>query len=300
MARAIVRIADECDSLQLVEKCRDEIKRRVKELVEINFTSDVNILVRIRDLSDNGLSVVDSEVNIADMSRKQKRYVIDLDKSVLEDYVNDDDYAMSLSLYHEVAHVLDAENYINSKYAKFNPFQKGQKSYENYSAEVGWHFWTEFYAYDLTYRAFGETENAIKFSQLYKSWMVLEDKFPILEEKVRNNTEDMEDCAESFVDDIKAIVYSFSKYLGSYNAGKSTYRRCPQNKESAKAYKRFLNIGNGFCTRLVKLETNTYGKGMYNKLVDLGDYIITKFMLPFGIAPIYSDGRIRLALYLND
>lgn len=300
MTKAIVRIVDECDSSGLVDKCSDEIKSRIKRLVELNFTSDVYILVKIREISDNKLSVVDREVNLAGMSRKQKRYEIILDKSVLEDYVNDDEYAMSLSLYHEVAHILDAENYLNSKYAKFNPFQNGQKSYENYSAERGWRFWTEFNAYDLTYRAFGETERMIKFSELYRSWMALEDKFPTLEEKVRNNSEDMEKCAESFIDDIKAIVYSFAKYLGGYNAGERTYRRCPQNRESARAYKRFLNISNGFCTRLAKLETNTYGKGMYNKLVDLGDYIITKFMLPFGIAPIYSDGKIRLALYLDD
>lgn len=100
-------------------------------------------------------------------------------------------------------------------------------------------------------------------------------------------------------DDIKAISYSFAKYLGEYQTGQRTYRRCPKDARCAKAYKRFMRIGDWLCFRLIELETNTYGKGMYNKLVRLGDYIMEKFMVTFGIESLYNGARTRLALYLK-
>lgn len=297
MARAIVQIVDECDVEQLVEKCSDGIKEYIKGLVDVNFVEDISVVVRIVDLSGNKLGISDKEENLADTSRGRKRYKIRLDRQVLEAYAKDDIYAMHLSLYHEVAHILDAENYLNSKYAKINPFCKHQKSYENYVAWTGWHFWTEFYAYSMSYGKFGEWEPMQKFSDLYKAWMLLEERYPIVQEKICNQTEDMREWAETFIDDIKALIYSFAKYLGGFVVGKRTYHRAPKNPKAKTAYNRFIKIGNGLCSRLEKLDTNTYGKGMHKKLLSLGDYIIMKFMVPFSIYPIFNDGKISLIMY---
>lgn len=77
------------------------------------------------------------------------------------------------------------------------------------------------------------------------------------------------------------------------------YRRHPKDARSAKAYKRFMKIGDGLCSRLIRLETNTCGKEICNKLVRLGDCIIERFMVPLGIEALYNGARIRLALYLQ-
>lgn len=296
MAKAIVQIIDECGIPQLVEQCKDEIKKYIKELVDVNFTKDISVLIRIVDLPEDKLSIGDKEKNLADMYREQKRYVIRLDRKVLEDLSSGNIYTMYLSIYHEIAHVLDAESYLNSKYAKINPFCKSQKSYENYVAWVGWKFWTEFNAYSMSYNKFGEWEALPEFSSIYTWWMYLEERFPIVQEKMYNQTDDAYECLNAFINDIWALVYAFAKYFGGLVEGKKTHYTPPNNPEENEAYRKMMKIASGFCSRLEKLDTNTYGKGMHKKLVMLGDYIIVKFMLPFYIYPDYECGKICLSM----
>lgn len=267
MAKAIVQIADECGMPQLIRQYKDEIKKHIKQLVDVNFAKDISVLVRIVDLDDNKFNIGDNGANLADMYRERKRYVIRLDHRVLENLAEGNTYTMLLAIYHEIAHILDAENYFNSKYAKINPFCKHQKSYENYVVWVGWRFWTEFNAYNMSYDKFGELETLPKLPDLYAWWISLEERFPAVQETIYNQTDEAHKCVSGFINDITALVYSFAKYFGGLMASKRTNYTAPNNPESKESYNKFIKIAEGFCSHLEKLDTNTYGKGMHKKLL---------------------------------
>lgn len=296
-----IQIVNTTNNKKLLEKYKDKIQNLILHIMDINFDFDLSLLIKFKYL-DKVTNYVNHETETAYATIIDDKYAIVLNINSLKRIERDNGFDITLSIFHELAHTYDLYHTMHNKFYKIRPISKTHETFEDYLMMIGWTFWTEFFAYYVSYRHYKEEYDYPTKFQIYKSFVELKKDFAEIEPDLDNEAKQKEvrKKARLFITKLRQFTYAIAKY----NAGavmssrKKYFNYCKKTKEN-KDYKKVTSICNGLFCRSIKLFRNTYGKGQARKLFDLGKYIIDNIYGYFKIYPI-KENYIKLAFYIDE
>ncbi len=266
----------------------------IDEMDSFPFDMDLLVIFRVMDKDKN---IVNAETNDGATTIKEKKYTVILNIDSLRIIPRDNGLDIAISINHELAHVYDLYRTMHNKYYKINPLKVNHKAFDDFVISEGWRFWTEFYAYYITNKQFKYQHGYPTFLQLIKGYEKLQKQYA---EAIAINdyeSEEADRALENFIENIKDFAYAFSKYLaGAVNGKPYNYDYCEKTKNRA-AYNIIAKLEYGFMRKILPLFTNTYGKGMANKMYELGKYLIKNLFIKFDFYPIKHHRYMRFAFY---
>lgn len=291
---------NESSNTAFVEKYKDDIIKHVKAIVENSFDFDIVLIVRIKDIETKE-NYVNKETTCGYSTwRKDGSYVVCLSSESLERIRWDNGLDIAIAICHELGHIYDMYHVMNNKYYKINPLMCKQTNINDYIIQQGWNFWTEFFAYYFTFKEFKNLHDYPTFHQLLIGYQHLLEQYKFLEPKLDDKTKKIKDLADKHIEEIKQFIYALAKYLAGSIMGKPKYYKVKVTKENKKTVSELNKIVERLYGLIIKMFTNTHGKGMSTKLWKIGDYLIRTFYVKYNIFPEKLKGHIALAYYKND
>lgn len=291
---------NESANTAFVEKYKDDIIKHVKAIVENSFDFDIVLIVRIKDIVTKE-NYVNKETTCGYSTwRKDGSYVVCLSSESLERIRWDNGLDIAVAICHELCHIYDMYHVMNNKYYKINPLMCKQTNINDYIIQQGWNFWTEFFAYYFTFKEFKNLHDYPTFHQLLIGYQHLLEQYKFLEPKLDDKTKKIKDLADKHIEEIKQFIYALAKYLAGSIMGKPKYYKVKVTKENKKTVSELNKIVERLYGLIIKMFTNTHGKGMATKLWKIGDYLIRTFYVKYNIFPEKLKGHIALAYYKND
>ena len=290
---------DESTHSDLVEKYKSRIIKEINEIADSSFEFDLNLTIKIIDNFDGSNFVNNEKTSGVSTIKKDGSFVLMIGINSLERIEWDNGLDLDVAIFHELAHLYDFYKLFNNKYFNVNPLLNRQKNIENYVFQKGWNFWTEYFAYNFTFEFFYGFHDYPSFSQIVKGYQTLIKKHHEIRSIETKNKKQLKLLCTEFVQDLDQFVYALVKHISGSLNGKPKYYKIKLTKENEKiAYKLKKSIIE-LSNLADKLYVNTYGKGTWNKLLKLGDYIIRKFYLKFNFAPVEIRGHIALGYFNN-
>lgn len=284
----------------LVEKYKDDIIKKVKAIVECSFDFDIVLIVRIIDIEKTENYVNKETACGYSTWRKDGSYLVCFSCESLERIECDNGLDIAIAICHELGHIYDMYHVMNNKYYKINPLMLKQNDMSDYIIQQGWNFWTEFFAYYFTFKEFKGFHDYPTFHQILIGYQHLKEQYKYLEPRLDNKTNEIKNLADKHIEEIKQFIYATAKYLAGSIICKPRYYKVKVTKEN----KRDINGLNKIIERLfgliIKMFTNTHGKGMATKLWHLGEYLIRTFYVKYNIFPEKLKDHIVLVYYKND
>lgn len=295
-----IRFENESINTALVEKYKDDIIEQVKEIVENSFDFDIVLIVNIKDIETKE-NYVNKETTCGYSTwRKDGSYVVCFNTESLERIERDNGLDIAIAICHELGHIYDMHHVMNNKYYKINPLMFKQTDINDYIIQQGWNFWTEFFAYYFTFKEFKGLHDYPTFHQLLIGYQHLTDQYNFLEPKLDDKTKKIRNLADKHIEEINQFIYALAKYLAGNTMGKPRYYKVKITKENKKIVDELNRIIERLYSLIIKLFTNTYGRGLATKLWNIGDYLIRNFYVKYNIFPEKMKGHIVLIYYKND
>ncbi len=291
---------NESANTAFVEKYKDDIIKHVKAIVENSFDFDIVLIVRIKDIETKENYVNKETICGYSTWRKDGSYVVCLSSESLERIRWDNGLDIAIAICHELGHIYDMYHVMNNKYYKINPLMCKQTNINDYIIQQGWNFWTEFFAYYFTFKEFKNLHDYPTFHQLLIGYQHLLEQYKFLEPRLDDKTKKIKDLADKHIEEIKLFIYALAKYLAGSIMGKPKYYKVKVTKENKKTVSELNKIMERLYGLIIKMFTNTHGKGMATKLWKIGDYLIRTFYVKYNIFPEKLKGHIVLAYYMND
>lgn len=245
-------------------------KEYIKEIIE-GFFDDLSLEcelnVKFIDVANNN-KFEKTDCMIRNISAGKRELVM---TDVLLDTIGRDGGGFfSVAIYHEMEHLRDYSNMIKTNLFKFNLCLQNQKNFERTYVSVGFHFWTEFYAYYQSMQFSKENEikiEAIPFGRLVENYLKTVKRNKELYNKKDLSSEE----GDQYIDMVCSFVYLCAKYMASVCAGHSRvpHARISKNKD----YQKVHAILCGFEPKVRRLLMNPYNSKSYDNLFKLGKFI---------------------------
>lgn len=281
------------------KKYRQTIFNTVNEIVYANFNSKLNIKIIVKDHSLKD-KLTGDEFTDGYTIKKKNWFIITIMSDVLSRIKcePDDNVDLDLTIYHEMAHIYDLCNIYNNKYYKFPNIYSNLKTITNYILKVGINFWTEIFAYSSTFKIYSCFYKSPTFLQLVKRWEKIEENYKNLLIIEKTNHANLKVKGEEFFEKLKNFNYMLAKYLGAYIEGKTNKISYCEKTQSKKAFKFVDKLCKGVLRKVAPFYSNMYGKGMPQKIYNLGAFLITNVCVkPFNIIPEKRKGKVALVFY---
>lgn len=138
------------------------------------------------------------------------------------------------------------------------------------------------------------------FHQLLIGYQHLTNQYNFLEPNLDDKTKKIRNLADKHIEEINQFIYALAKYLAGNTMGKPRYYKVKITKENKKIVNELNRIIERLYSLIIKLFTNTYGRGLATKLWNIGDYLIRNFYVKYNIFPEKMKGHIVLIYYKND
>lgn len=284
----------------LVKKYKDCIIKKVKNIVEFSFDFDIVLRVRINDIEKTE-NYVNKETTCGYSTwKKDGSYLVCFSSESLERIEQDGGLDISIAICHELSHIYDLYHVMNNKYYKINPLILRQKNINDYIIQQGWNIWTEFFAYYFTFKEFKKFHDYPTFHQILIGYKHLIEQYKYLESRLDNKTKDIKNLADKHIEEIKQFLYAVAKYIAGSMVGNPRYYKVKVTNENKKIISELNNIIERLYKLIIKMFTNTHGKGMATKLWNLGDYLIRTFYVKYNIFPEKMKDQIVLVFYKKD
>ena len=290
-----IKMRNETEFSEIYDKYKDDIRDHILYSME-GFDFDIDLLVIFKTYNEKKNNISD-ETTAAATTIKGNRYTIILNVGSLKMIPYDRGLDIALSIKHELGHVYDLYHTMHNKYYSINPLKARHKDFDDFVISKGWGFWTEFYAYYMTYRSYKKEYGYPTFLRLVRGYEKLQTQYEKICTLTDFKAESANAMLESFIDNIKSFAYLFAKHLAGSVMGKPyKYDYCEKTK-NREAFEIVNKLEVGLMKKIIPLFTNTYGKGMSNKMYELGKYIIKNLFIKFDIYPIEYYNYIRFAYY---
>jgi len=291
------------DNIRLVNKAlpKDDFERYkeyITKTIEDWFDDllvNVSIEVRIEKFQEKPNYITKTQP-VAEVSGKGRNYVMTLyDKTVYEIDRNNG-LEFDLAIYHELGHIYDMYHLLDNKFYSFDVNKKEFKEEHEFIIHQGFKFWTEFYAYYLTFKHFKDYIKSPTFLEVvggYKNLKDMYNKLPKVE-KIENKQDQL--LYDDFVERANDFVYVIALFL----AGDCFRTKQPKYSEKTKNDEYFQLVDN-LCSDIMKILCKIikkpYDKSMLKHLMKMGEVIISKVFVPFYCVPIKYKGGYKFAFF---
>lgn len=292
-----LEIKNESGNAEIFEQYLEDIRAHIYNELTQCFDFNINLLVIFRDL-DNETNFVNQETTNGGSVYYKKRYIILLNINSLKRIPFDRGLDFAIAVRHELAHIYDFYHTLHNKFYKFQSLSK--KSYHSVFdmiINIGWRFWSEFFAYYHTFKKFKNEHNYPTMLQIVSSYELLIEQYECLMAAGYSEDDECQKKAQSLLGNIEDFVYAISKFMSGYLFGKKkNYDYCDKTA-GKKSFIQVQRLIDGLYRRIVPMLTNTYGKGEARKMFNLGDYIMRRIYCRLGCGIVKSDGKAHLAVY---
>lgn len=271
----------EDDIFQLVEKYGNYL----------DFNLKLKIFVREKDKNE-------FDGTEASLYKKGRWYNLDLYDIVFENNLK---YLDGI-FFHEFAHIYDHHHVTLNNKNICKADNSSFTSKNDYITYIGYHFWTEFFAYYKSYDAgFYDSKDQKSFLDLLKIYKNIKDNHKIIISEVikEDAREDLDDCFTLFVDSIKYLIYELSKYIASLPFRKNNYKYC-EKTTNKKEFKELSIIVDKLTDLVIKMTHGTYGKYMTKRLYNIGFYLYSKLFYSNNIDFERKGRKIATVFFLED
>jgi hypothetical protein len=229
---------------------------------DFEFSFKLSILITKRDKNNTQ----ENSDAMAFIKRYGENYIIGLYNELVEQIKENGEENFELSILHEFAHIYDMISF--NKIFSLQLNKNNYKSYDDFLTHEGFHFWTEYYAYFLTFKFYPKYQNATIFS-LIKKYKNLNKMY----EKIKHTIVDNIELRDEFVDHLNDFVYFSSLFIAGYHRGKSRHYQYCEKTLSSHEYKFIINFLNKLITPLGKIVNRPYGKNMTKYLIKIGELL---------------------------
>ena len=291
---------NESSNITLVEKYKNDVIEQVKNIVECSFDFDIVLKIKIIDFEIKENFVNKETICGYSTWKKDRSYLVCFSSESLARIERDNGLDIAISICHELGHIYDLYHILNNKYYKINPLVLRQKDIDDYIIQQGWNLWTEFFAYYFTFKEFKELHNYPTFHQLLIGYQHLIEQYKYLEPRLDDKTKEIKDLADKHIKEIEQFMYALAKYLAGNIMGKPRHYKIKVTNENKRQAKELCKIIERIYSLVLKMFTNTHGKGMTTKLWNLGEYLIRTFYVKYDIFPKKMKGHIVLVYYKKD
>ena len=297
----IIVFEDKTTKPELVDKYKDKIVGRVQRIIDETFDFDISLILRVVEIDTSKANYVNHEIMSGYTTMDKKgRFIICFGIESLERFEHDGGLDIAISITHELGHVYDMYNILNNNYYSYNPLLAKQKKFEDFIIQIGWDFWTEFFAYYFTFKEFKELHNYPSFHQIVVGYQKLVEEYEIIKPNVADKkNQNVKELAHKHIDNIEQFLYATAKYLAGCLAGKQKYYKVKPNKKNYKYIEELDKILVRFMRLISPMFNNTHGKGMTRKLWNLSRYIIMTFYLKYNIRPYKHKGHYTFAYFTD-
>lgn len=290
-----VELVNNSKEKDLFEKHKDYILEVTNEFLS-GYDFSANLTIRVEDIS-NDAEFVNGEVSDAFSGVTKYGHFIGLSSMLLRATECDQGLRLCSALFHELAHVYDHHHILKSPYCKFNPMNLSHKTIDDLVFACGYHFWTEYFAYYKTYWLFDEErEKYPTFLKIVNAYKSLKERHAEIDKYVWTDRKRVERKCAGFIKDVEAFIYSLSKYMAGNANKRKSYQYCDKTK-NMKEFGEVETIVQRLYAKVAPIFTNTYGRGMTNKIGWLGNSIIVNVYQKFNICPVQGKKRAHYVLY---
>lgn len=291
---------NESSNITLVEKYKNDVIEQVKNIVECSFDFDIVLKIKIIDFEIKENFVNKETICGYSTWKKDGSYLVCFSSESLARIERDNGLDIAISICHELGHIYDLYHILNNKYYKINPLVLRQKDIDDYIIQQGWNLWTEFFAYYFTFKEFKGLHNYPTFHQLLIGYQHLIEQYKYLEPRLDDKTKEIKDLADKHIKETEQFMYALAKYLAGNIMGKPRHYKIKVTNKNKKQAKELCKIIERIYSLVLKMFTNTHGKGMTTKLWNLGEYLIRTFYVKYDIFPKKMKGHIVLVYYKKD
>lgn len=293
-----VKIINKTDEYELFNYCKDYIKDTITQMVEALVEFDLNLAIYVRKMTENAVKLRNEDI-YGNVHVGPKGAVININIEALRDIYYDDCNTLDVVLLHELAHIIDHIEIKKLNNPRLNKLGQKPRTAKDYCIRVGFHFWTEFFAYYMTFKYYKKTFNYPTFLSLVKKYKDIK--------KIRNNIKPVafdveeadEEAAEELITSIEGFTYRISKHMAGLVKGKSKNWDYSDKTKDAD-YEELFSKMEGLFELISKFCHCQYSKWSENRLANLGKYLIDKFYVPFNVWPIRYKGSYCLVYYFDE
>ena len=290
-----IEMRNETEFPDIFETYKDDIHDHIMSVMN-SFLFDIDLLVIFRTLDDEK-NFVNSETYNGGTTIQENKYTVIFNIDSLKLIPRDNGLDIAIAIQHELAHVYDLYHTMHNKYYKINPLKVNHRTLNDFIISKGWGFWTEFYAYFMTYKMYKYQHGYPTFLQLVKGYEKLQKQHKEINMITDYNSEDAQCTLKGFINNIENLSYAVVKYIAGYIEGTPyLYEYCEKTR-NRKSFEIMEDLTYGLMKKILPLLTNTYGRGMAKKMCKLGDYLIKNLYIKFDLYPIKHHKYIRFAFY---
>lgn len=290
-----VKLIDKSNNKKIVNNNKKYILESIMSIMDKTFDFDMELDLIITEINENIKFVKDEYVN-GYSTIKNEKFTIVINFDVIKNIENDNGLDFSITIIHELGHIYDIYHTLNNKYYNANPLKTRQKTYFDFIVSQGYSVWTEFFAYYFTFKYFKNYDYPT-FLDLVKAYENLENYHKKINAFPSNQIEEKQNMIDEFVNNIKEFLYCTAKYIAGMVKGTRKYYKYCDKTTSKKSFQKVEHLCNGLLNRIYKFFSNTHGKGLKNKLYNLGDYIIKNIYVKFYIFPKKLRKYVYFAFY---
>lgn len=293
-------------SLRNYSKDKETYKKYRKQLIEIlkrsseNFKMDIRVLVKISDFSEGyTLDGRTSATKIAYVIMKKDYATLTISSNVFEIIEKNKILDLEILFCHEFAHIFDLS------FIGYFPYFKNCSVDElnintkrNYNIKTGIHFWSEFFAYYITYRRYRRYYNfytnpcELEFIYLAAGAKLYEAKH---EKKLKKQNAFIDEMFEA----IGIFVYNFALYIASLYVGDKRRIRNKGKIYTEKSMGIVMQILRDLEEYIHTLIQSRHNKKFVKNLEKLGHYINYKIYNRFGCKIRKDNGNYIMAFNMK-
>lgn len=211
----------------------------------------------------------------------KKKYYIQINSTYFKDYKK---YNASLNidstLYHELVHLYDMHNTAKN-YLNFSPYSSKQRSQRNFIINIGFGFWTEFFAYYCEFKSYKKyLSSRITLLKMLKQYKELKEKFKNVVIPPKTSTQ--LNYVSDFRQNLSTFLYTSAKFLAMDIVLGYNYRYCEKTRNDTD-YKELVDFYKNITDLLEKMFYKKYSKWQMKRLWNIGCCILYHIYQPFDI-----------------
>ena len=278
----------------LFKELKDNVLCEASALLKL-IDEPIKVTINIVDNLEDNCAFNDVNTNGYVYYQGHHAFTINVLVSSLEDVKTDGGLTICSLLAHEFAHIRDKLNFLKSDLKFLKDVDKKPRTYKEFLRNVGYDFWTEFYAYRFMFKNFQEVPYS-SFLNLVKQYEQLcEEKEKIAPLIIKSGKHDAK--IRSYCENAFLFVYLIARFLAGDIYGKRKYYDYAESTKSKPSFKYVDRLVRIIVKRIKPMMNEKHGKRKAYAITNLGYYLMEEFYHKFNMYAIKKNNYFFFAVY---